>query len=79
MYVTQENTVFTLSLAACKHFADPKNGWVNHMMNEGSVHTAVFSCDDGYAIIGKNTITCIDGVWEKEALECKCKAFTGIE
>ena len=40
------------------------------MVNKGLVHTAVFSCDDGYAIIGKNTITCNDGVWERDALLC---------
>ena len=61
--------------AVCKPFADPEHGWVNHMVNKGQIHEVVFSCDDDYAIIGKNTIRCKDGVWEKESLQCKRKTL----
>lgn len=67
--------LFLHLLAVCEPFADPKNGWVRHLVHKGAVHTAVFSCDDGYAIIGQNTITCIDGVWERDPLQCKCTLF----
>ena len=61
---------FLFLLVVCEPFADPENGRVSHMVNKGATHIAVFSCDDGYAVIGKNTITCNDGAWERDALQC---------
>ncbi len=60
--------------AECATPADPKNGWVDIVYNAGVVQMAVYSCDPGYAIIGRNTMTCKDGQWDRKRYPtCICK------
>ena len=72
----KSDTVYCLPLlstiAACSDLTDPANGQVNH--NDGTTfgHTATYSCNTGYNLVGDSIRTCqATGNWSGSAPTCQ--------
>ena len=73
VYVSSNMDVF-LSLTAvdCGSLTDPVNGQVNHTNGTTFRQTATYSCDTGYNLMGKSTLTCqATGEWSGNTPTCQ--------
>ncbi|XP_053399660.1 sushi, von Willebrand factor type A, EGF and pentraxin domain-containing protein 1-like isoform X1 [Mercenaria mercenaria] len=57
----------------CKARGDPTSGNLT-LTTDGQTTTGIYSCADGYTIVGQQTISCrIDGNWNYPSSECECE------
>ena len=63
------NTLLTVD---CGSLPDPANGSVNHTAGTTMGHTATYSCNTGYNLVGNSTHTCqATGNWSGNAPTCQ--------
>ena len=61
-----------LTAVDCSNLTDPANGSVNHTAGTGLGHTATYSCNTGYNLVGESTRTCqATGNWSGSAPTCQ--------
>ena len=73
----RRNLFLILIFADCGNLTDPASGQVN---NDGTTfgHTATYSCNTGYNLVGDSTRTCqATGVWSGSAPTCQGTLLKG--
>jgi len=63
--------LFLYPIVMCPPLDDPKNGEVFIKQEENKV---VIICEDGFKLIGNDTIYCVDGMWNSPLPTCSYKA-----
>ena len=79
MLGTELNVSLLLTALDCGTLTAPANGQVTYSGRTTFGHTATYSCDTGYDVIGGTTRMCqvegTTGVWSGSAPTCYCTLF----
>ena len=67
-------TVYFFS-PGCVALPAPTNGTVQTVHSVTRQLLAVFTCDEGYAAVGKTILSCVDGEWDKIPPLCACELY----
>ena len=66
------NIFLILTAVDCGNLTDPVNGSVDHTAGTTLNHTAIYSCNTGYNLVGDSTHTCQrTGNWSGSAPTCQ--------
>ncbi|XP_070554203.1 protein mesh-like [Ptychodera flava] len=68
----------TCKWSDCPRMESPMNGWFTENSNS-TARTVRFACDEGFILMGRDTLTCFRGSWDDSAPICQvvtCPSFT---